>query len=107
MHTPILKSAMGCRGNYAFSHSPNQIVFEDTFVSHPGGPNEQFGTHEKLSCLNWTPGYMIVVFQYHSHCFGFNINLLLDQFPQFPIQIQNLQHVKFVKNSFIKLIDNR
>ena len=23
--------------------------FEGTFVSHPGGPNEQFGTHEKMS----------------------------------------------------------
>ena len=34
----------------AISHSPNQKFFEDTFVSHPGGPNEQFGTHEKLSC---------------------------------------------------------
>ena len=26
-----------------------KIFFEDTFVSHPGSPNEQFGTHEKLS----------------------------------------------------------
>ena len=38
-----------------------QNFFEDTFVSHPGGPNEQFGTHEKLSWgvqgnLNWMPG---------------------------------------------------
>ena len=37
------------------------IALEDTFVSHPGGPNEQFGTHEKLSWgvqgnLNWMPG---------------------------------------------------
>ena len=23
--------------------------FEDNFVSHSGGPNKQFGTHEKLS----------------------------------------------------------
>ena len=48
--------------NHAISHSPNQNFFEDTFVSHPGGPNEQFGTHEKLSWgmqgnLNWMPGY--------------------------------------------------
>ena len=52
------------------SHSPNQIFFEDTFVSHSGGPNEQFGTHEKLSWgggggvqgnLNWMPGYLIRV----------------------------------------------
>ena len=28
---------------------PNQFFFEDTFVSYPGGPNEKFGTHEKLS----------------------------------------------------------
>ena len=40
---------MGWHRNHAISHSPNQIFFEDTFVSHPGGPNEQFGTHEKLS----------------------------------------------------------
>ena len=40
---------MGCHRNHAISHSPNQIFFKDTFVSHPGGPNEQFGTHEKLS----------------------------------------------------------
>ena len=34
-HTPILKSEM---------------FLEDNFVSHSGGPNEQFGTNEKLSC---------------------------------------------------------
>ena len=53
---------MGWRRNHAISHSPNQNFFEDTFISHPGGPNEQFGTHEKLSWgmqgnLNWMPGY--------------------------------------------------
>ena len=53
---------MGCHRNHAISHSPNQNFFEDTFVSHPGGPNKQFGTHEKLSWgvqgnLNWMPGY--------------------------------------------------
>ena len=54
---------MGWHRNHAISHSPNQNFFEDTFVSHPGGPNEQFGTHEKLSWggvqgnLNWMPGY--------------------------------------------------
>ena len=53
---------MGCHGNRAFSHSPNQIFFEDTLVSHPEGTNEQFGTHENLSWgvlgnLNWMPGY--------------------------------------------------
>ena len=65
MQTPLLKFAMGCHRNHAISHSPNQIFFEDTFVSHPGGPNEQFGTHEKLSGgvqgnLNWMPGNLIV-----------------------------------------------
>ena len=54
---------MGWHRNHAISHSPNQTFFEDTFVSHPGGPNEQFGTHEKLSWgvqgnLNWMPGYI-------------------------------------------------
>ena len=55
---------MGWHRNHAISHSPNQNFFEDTFVSHPGGPNEQFGTHEKLSWggvqgnLNWMPGYI-------------------------------------------------
>ena len=39
---------MGCHGNHAFSHSPNHF-FKDNFVSHLGGPNEQFGTYEKLS----------------------------------------------------------
>ena len=44
------------------SHSPYQ-KFEDIFVSHSGGPNEQFGPHENLSLgvvqgnLNWMPGY--------------------------------------------------
>ena len=57
---------MGWHRNHAISHSPNQNFFEDTFVSHPGGPNEQFGTHEKLSWggvqgnLNWMPGYKIL-----------------------------------------------
>ena len=37
------------------------IFLKDIFVSHPEGPNEQFGTHEKLSWgvqgnLNWMPG---------------------------------------------------
>ena len=46
-------------------HIAQTNFFEDTVVSHPGGPNEQFGTHEKLSWgvqgnLNWMPGYIIV-----------------------------------------------
>ena len=43
---PLLKFAMGCHRNHAISHSPNQNLYEDTFVSHSGGPNEQFGTHK-------------------------------------------------------------
>ena len=53
-------------------HIAQTKLFEDTFVSHPGGPNEQFGTHEKLSLgggggggvqgnLNWMLGYTAVV----------------------------------------------
>ena len=30
-----------------YFHIPT--LFEDTFVSHSGGPSEQFVTHEKLS----------------------------------------------------------
>ena len=48
-----------------FHIAQTKNFFEDTFVSHPGGPNEQFGTHEKLSWglevqgnLNWMPGYL-------------------------------------------------
>ena len=57
---------MGCHRNHTISHSPNQNFFEDTFISHPGGPIEQFGTHEKLSWgvqgnLNWMPGYYLYV----------------------------------------------
>ena len=62
---------MGWHRNHAISHSPNQNFFEDTFVSHPGGPNEQFGTHEKLSWgggvqgnLNWMPGYFMPYFEF-------------------------------------------
>ena len=58
---------MGWHRNHAISHSPNQFFFEDTFVSNPWGPNEQFGTHEKLSWggvqgnLNWMPGYHVLL----------------------------------------------
>ena len=44
---------MGCHGNHAF-HIVHTRIFEDNFVSHSRGPNEQFGTHEKLS---WGAGY--------------------------------------------------
>ena len=45
-----------------FHIAKKTIFVEDTFVSHPGGPNKQFGTHEKLFCgvqvnLNRMPGY--------------------------------------------------
>ena len=39
---------MGCHENHPFSHSSYQLVFEDNFVLHLGGPNEQYGTHDKL-----------------------------------------------------------
>ena len=75
MQTPLLKFAMGCHRNHEISHSPYQNFFEDTFVSHPGGPNEQFGTHEKFSwgggvqCnLNWMPGYNSVPVKTQKKC---------------------------------------
>ena len=50
-----------------FHIAQTKIFFEDTFVSHPGGPNEQFGTHEKIVLgggvrgnLNWMPGYSVL-----------------------------------------------
>ena len=35
--------------HFHIAHNPYQNYFEENFVSHSGGPNEQFGTHEKLS----------------------------------------------------------
>ena len=57
----ILKFAMGCHGNDVF-HIAHTNSFEDSFVSHSGGRNKQFGTHEKLSwrvqsSLNRIRGY--------------------------------------------------
>ena len=40
----------GCHGNHAFFHSAIEFIFEDKNSLHFWGPNEQFGTHEKLSC---------------------------------------------------------
>ena len=37
----------GCHGIHAFSRSPYQISFEENFVSHFEGPNEQFGMNLK------------------------------------------------------------
>ena len=31
-------------------HIVHTKYFKDNFVSHSGGPNEQFGAHDKLSC---------------------------------------------------------
>ena len=31
-----------------FHIAQTKFFFEDTFVSHPGGPNELFGTHKKI-----------------------------------------------------------
>ena len=51
----IVDLRMGvCLQKYSYiscylSLSTKLIFFEDTFVSHPGGPNEQFDTHEKMS----------------------------------------------------------
>ena len=36
-----------CHGNHAFSRSPYQIAFEESFVSHSEGPTEQFGMNLK------------------------------------------------------------
>ena len=45
----IKTAAVGCHGNHAFSYIPNRLIFKNGLVSNLGGPNEQFGTHEKLS----------------------------------------------------------
>ena len=37
----------GCHGNHAFLRRPYQISFEENFVSHSGGPTEQFGMNLK------------------------------------------------------------
>ena len=39
----------GCHGNHAFFHSAIEFIFEDKNSLHFWGPNERFGTHEKLS----------------------------------------------------------
>ena len=33
----------------AMTQNGKWLIFEDGLVSHLGGPNEQFGTHEKVS----------------------------------------------------------
>ena len=50
MYTPMLKNHVnGCHGNHAFFHSAKEFIFEDKNSLHFWGPNERFGTHEKLS----------------------------------------------------------
>ena len=50
MYTPMLKNHVnGCHGNHAFFHSAIEFIFEDKNSLHFWGPNERFGTHEKLS----------------------------------------------------------
>ena len=50
MYTPMLKNRVnGCHGNHAFFHSAIEFIFEDKNSLHFWGPNERFGTHEKLS----------------------------------------------------------
>ena len=39
----------GCHGNHAFFYSAIEFIFEDKTSLHFWGPNERFGTHEKLS----------------------------------------------------------
>ena len=38
-----------CHGNHAFFHSAIEFIFEDKNSLHFWGPDERFGTHEKLS----------------------------------------------------------
>ena len=50
MDTPTCKNCTtSCHGNYAFSHSPNELVFRNIFFLIQGGPGIFFGTNEKLS----------------------------------------------------------
>ena len=46
---PFSNSLLGGIETMQFHIVQTNFFFEDTFVSHPGGPNEYFGTHEKLS----------------------------------------------------------
>ena len=64
-----------------FHIAQTKFCFEDTFVSHSGGPNEQFGTHEKLSGvgvqgnLNLMPGYLSVIWIFRSQ--NYLVSLLI------------------------------
>ena len=50
MYTPMPKNRFNrCHGNHGFFHSAIEFIFEDKNSLHFWGPNERFGTHEKLS----------------------------------------------------------
>ena len=51
MYSPMLKNHVnGCHGKHAFFfHSATKFIFEDKTSLHFCGPNERFGTHEKVS----------------------------------------------------------
>ena len=50
MYIPMLKNRVnGCHGNHTFFHSAIEFIFKDKNSLHFWGPNERFGTHEKLS----------------------------------------------------------
>ena len=50
MYTPMLKNRVnGCHGNLALFHGAIEFIVEDKNSLHFWGPNERFGTHEKLS----------------------------------------------------------
>ena len=54
MYTPMLKNRLnGYHGNHGFFHSAIEFIFEDKNSLYFWGPNERFGTHEKLS---WAGG---------------------------------------------------
>ena len=46
--SPFSNSLLVAMKTMYFHIAHTNFFFEDTFVSRPGGPNEQFGTHEKL-----------------------------------------------------------
>ena len=63
-------------------HKAHTICFKDNFVSHLGGPNEQFGTHEKLS---WGRGCKVTSFG----CRG-------KSFTHFRVTRENMEHCIFI-----------
>ena len=50
MYIPMLKNHVnGCHGNYALFHRAKELIFNDKNALHFWGPNEGFGTLERLS----------------------------------------------------------